>query len=243
MRRRLIISAYWTLTVLLTAIVLNCICFTFFEALLVSILLLPAGLIIKFTFPRILEQSTKRRIIDLFLLASTVCIIACLLLIVGYAMIYGKQDYQDTYNFIQPLPIPNGPIFPVTLTISAILFSVGDWFLVRYLTRRIPKEPVSITFTSDRKPVRLLQSEILYVESNDDETWVHTIDNMKYRNKTPISQWENLLGMDFIRIHRAFVVARAHIMTVKTDALTLDTQQELPVSRKYRGTITVGKRD
>ena len=95
-------------------------------------------------------------------------------------------------------------------------------------------EPVSITFNSDRRPVTLLLSEILYVESNDDETWVHSIDGQKYRNITPISQWENLLGIDFVRIHRSFLVARAHIECVKSGCLTIDSGIELPISRKYQ---------
>ncbi|MCQ2110240.1 MAG: LytTR family transcriptional regulator [Bacteroidaceae bacterium] len=238
MKQRLIISAYWTLTVILTATVLSCLYFTFAESLLIGILLLPAGLIVKFTFPRILELPPRRKIADLFLLAVTVCIVACLLLVIGFAMVSDGHYFQeDSYTGVSTLPIPDGIAFPALLTVTAILFSIGDWYLVGFLSRKMPQEPVSITFTSDRKPVTLLQSDILYVESNDDETWVHTIDGRKFRNKTPISQWENLLGMDFMRIHRAFVVAKAHILSVKSDALTLDTKQELPVSRKYRSTI------
>lgn len=237
-KQRLIISAYWTLTVILTATVLKCIYFTFAESLLVGILLLPTGLIVKFTFPKILEQPPRRKILDLCLLAVTVCIIACLLFVIGFAMVSDGHYFQeDSYTGVSTLPIPDGIAFPALLTVTAILFSIGDWYLVGFLSRKMPQEPVSITFTSDRKPVKLLQSDILYVESNDDETWVHTIDGRKFRNKTPISQWENLLGMDFIRIHRAFVVAKAHILSVKSDALTLDTKQELPVSRKYRSII------
>lgn len=237
-KQRLIISAYWTLTVILTATVLKCIYFTFAESLLVGILLLPTGLIVKFTFPKILEQPPRRKILDLCLLAVTVCIIACLLFVIGFAMVSDGHYFQeDSYTGVSTLPIPDGIAFPALLTVTAILFSIGDWYLVGFLSRKMPQEPVSITFTSDRKPVKLLQSDILYVESNDDETWVHTVDGRKFRNKTPISQWENLLGMDFMRIHRAFVVAKAHILSVKSDALTLDTKQELPVSRKYRSTI------
>ena len=80
----------------------------------------------------------------------------------------------------------------------------------------------------------LLQADILYVESNDTEVWIHAADGQKYRNKTPISQWENMLGIEFVRIHRSFLVSRAHILRADADTLTLTNQQTLPISKKYQ---------
>ena len=95
----------------------------------------------------------------------------------------------------------------------------------------------SVTFFSDRKSVTLRRSEIAYVESNDTEVRIVTVSGESYRNKTGISQWENLLGSDFLRIHRSYLVntARATLSTPDTVSVG-DT--ELPVSRKYKETVS-----
>ncbi len=244
MKQRLIAIAYWTIAVFITAIVL-CIFeeFSFIKAVLLGILLLPAALIVKFTFPSIIEKPTIRRILDLCLLAATVCIIGGVLFLVGGAIVSNELYVEQGIYLYHYVPVPGSPLFPIIVILFAVLFCIGDWFLTRYMRRNMPQEPVSLTFISDRRPVTILQSDILYVESNDDETWVHSTDGQSYRNKTPISQWEKLLGMDFLRIHRSFLVARAHIGTVKADTLVLDNGDELPVSRKYRSACQRYNRD
>lgn len=58
-----------------------------------------------------------------------------------------------------------------------------------------------------------------------------------YRNKTGISQWENLLGEDFIRVHRSFVIRKESIQETLSDLLTLVDGTSIPVSRKYREVV------
>lgn len=55
-----------------------------------------------------------------------------------------------------------------------LVFCGGDYLLERFLKEYPRQQPQSITFTSDRKPVTLLQSDILFVESNDAEVWIHS---------------------------------------------------------------------
>ncbi|MBO7070735.1 MAG: LytTR family transcriptional regulator DNA-binding domain-containing protein, partial [Bacteroidales bacterium] len=93
--------------------------------------------------------------------------------------------------------------------------------------------PRQITFFSDRKSVTLSLDEIAYIESNDTEVSIVTREGRSYRNKTGISQWENLLGETFVRIHRSYLVNRACITEIGTDTL-LAAGTELPISRKYR---------
>ena len=239
MKQRLVITAYWTVTVLISAIVLYYTLldfddFGFADALLAGIMLLPAGLIIKFSLPQILERPRIRKITDFCLLAVTVYLLGLLLLVIGCAIVSRNLLENDGGVIHRAVFVPDSPIIPLTIVFAAILFSAGDWLLTNFLRKKMGNEPVSITFNSERRPVTLLLSEILYVESNDDETWVHSIDGRKYRNITPISQWENLLGIDFVRIHRSFLVARAHIECVKSGCLTIDSGIELPISRKYQ---------
>ena len=80
--------------------------------------------------------------------------------------------------------------------------------------------------------VSILPSEILYIESNDREVSIYATENRTYRNKTGISQWENILGDNFIRIHRSYIVNRASIKSIDKDFICI-SEIELPISRKY----------
>lgn len=82
-------------------------------------------------------------------------------------------------------------------------------------------------------------SEILYVESLDTEVWVCATDNRKFRNKTGITQWENLLGEDFVRVHRSFVVKKDAIASVESELVKLQDGKEIPVFRKYRNLVNM----
>lgn len=89
---------------------------------------------------------------------------------------------------------------------------------------------------SERKSVTLRQADIAYVESNDTEVRIVTSSGESYRNKTGISQRENLLGDGFLRIHRSYLV---NVMLSVPDAQETVTVNgtSLPVSRKYKENV------
>ena len=233
MKQKLILTAYWILMILLTALMLCSLSYTFLESCLLATLLLPGGIIIKFMLPKILLEPINTRIRNLVLLLITALIIEILLIFIGHGIMFSMKHPFYYEPYFEPI-VNNMIVNPVFLTLLLILFSGGDYLLDDYLSKHLKQAPKTITFTSDRKPVTLLQADILYVESNDTEVWIHAADGQKYRNKTPISQWENMLGVEFIRIHRSFLVARAHIQKTDPDAVTLDNQENLPISKKYQ---------
>ena len=233
MKQKLIITAYWILMILLTALMLCSLDYTFKESCLLATLLLPGGIIIKFMLPKILLQHVNTRIRDLLLLFITALVIEILLIFIGHGILFSLKHPYYYEPYFEPM-VSNMIVNPVFLTLLLILFSGGDHLLDGYLTKHLKQAPKTITFTSDRKPVTLLQADILYVESNDTEVWIHAADGQKYRNKTPISQWENMLGIDFVRIHRSFLVSRAQIINTQADTVTLKNQETLPISKKYQ---------
>lgn len=127
--------------------------------------------------------------------------------------------------------IPHLLTNPVFIAIILTMLATGCHFFESWLDRKRPTPPGFISFTSDRKTVSLSRGEIHYVESNDDR---------RFKNYTPISQWEANLSPQFIRIHRAFLVNRAAISRVDVDHLYLGDIQ-LPVSRKYREVVAGSK--
>ena len=239
MKQKAIIAAYWTLMILLTALMLCSLSYTFFESCLLATLLLPGGIIIKFMLPKILLEPTKTKTRNLLLLILTALIVEILLIFIGHGILITIRN--ESFNYFygpEPEPVMNSLLVnPIFLTLLLILFAGGDYLLSDYLRKHLKQAPPSITFTSDRKPVTLILVDILYVESNDTEVWIHAADGQKYRNKTPISQWENLLGIDFVRIHRSFLVGRQHITRTDAETLTLTGGEVLPISRKYRDQI------
>ena len=117
-----------------------------------------------------------------------------------------------------------------------LLIIIGDYFIGRMIEQRLPEAEETITFTSDRQPVTLQRQEILYVESCDTETWVHASDGRSYRNKRPISVWANLLGKDFLRIHRSFLVRISACQGREGENIILG-DLHLPISRKYKNEV------
>lgn len=233
MKQKAIILSYWILMILLTALMLCSLSYTFLESCLLTTLLLPGGIIIKFMLPKILLQPVKARIRDLVLLFITALIIEILLIFIGHGILFSMKHPYYYEPIFEPI-VNNMIVNPVFLTLLLILFSGGDYLLDDYLSKHLKQAPKTITFTSDRKPVTLIQADIIYVESNDTEVWIHAADGQKYRNKTPISQWENMLGTDYVRIHRSFLVSRAQIMNAQADTVTLKNQETLPISKKYQ---------
>lgn len=93
-----------------------------------------------------------------------------------------------------------------------------------------------MSFISERRKVTLPVGELLYVESNDTEVFLHTADGGLYPTRTRISQWERLLDDRFIRIHRAWLVNAERVSRVTMTDVTIE-RVTLEVSRKYRNAV------
>ena len=229
MKRSLIIS-YWIVSILLVAIVLTSVGYAFPESLFIGSMFLPGALAAKYFFPK------ARGVKDTVFLVLGILMAEILLFLVAHYIIL-------TFRGNLPLPMWDWPDLPLILTnpvfIALILttLAAGSYFFESWLDRKRPTKPAPITFTSDRKPVTLPLEEILYVESNDDITTVIATGDRRFRNKTPISQWEAILKPHFLRIHRSYLVNKDAITRVDGDLLYVD-EVELPVSRKYKDTVS-----
>ena len=232
MKKGIIIVAYWLAAIFLTAVLLTSLDYDLWAAALMSLSFLPAAMVLSFFLPKVeLTRDRKKRVFD------TVCIILGVMMMT-FLLIYIWQFVFIT--FFSPeeyakwkLPaILGNPVF--VAAILAIL-AYGNFLLVKWLDGKYP-ENRPITFTSDYKKVSLPKEDILFVESRDSEVWIHARGGQSYRNKTSITQWENLLGTDFIRIHRAFLVNRADAALTASDTVTV-AGKELPVSRKYKDDV------
>ena len=217
----LITFSYWILAVIIIAMILLSLGYPFALGLLMGSLFLPGTFLVKFLLPKAMKEEGRRRILNSIFLFMGVAVIEFLLIVSVHIWI---SDH--------PYPSIAGVLVnPMFVAVVITLLCLGDWYLSKYLSSILPEDK-TITFISDRHKVSLQPSEILYVESNDREVSVYATDGRIYRNKTGISQWENILGDNFIRIHRSYIVHRASIKSIDKDFICIG-EIELPISRKY----------
>lgn len=219
------IIGYWCIAIVVIASILANFDYRFSHALFLASLYLPALLCLRIAIPKVDFSNKKEGIRNvIFILSSVVILIMLLMLLANIS--------QGEYPDCQVHSVMINPLF-ILLILTAI--TTPQIFLEQWLAKRERLHPQSIDFISDRHRVSLNIEEITYVESNDSEVWIHTLNN-KYRTKTTISQWESILDNgDFIRIHRAYLANLRHITAHDTTTVRIN-ECELPISRKYRET-------
>ena len=229
--KRLLVISYWILSILLVAIVLTSLGYRFMEAVFIGTMFLPGALAAKFLFPKVDFRNRRTGIKDtVFIVLGILVAEVFLLLITHYYILQFRKNIADW--IVLPEILTNPAFIAIILTALA----AGSYFFERWLDRKLPTKPAPITFTSDRKPVTLPLDEILYVESNDTTTTVVATGDRRFKNITPISQWEAILKPHFLRIHRSFLVNKTAVSHIDGDLLYVD-DIELPISRKYKEAV------
>lgn len=217
----LITFSYWILAVTIIAMILLSLGYPFALGLLMGSLFLPGTFLVKYLLPKIFKEESKKKTANTIFLFIAVAVLEFLLIISVHIWI-SDQAYPSIAGVL---------VNPMFVAVVITLLCLGDWFLSKYLSSILPEDK-TITFISDRHKVSILPSEILYIESNDREVTIYATENRTYRNKTGISQWESILGDDFIRIHRSYIVNREAITSIDKEYVYIGDSQ-LPISRKY----------
>jgi hypothetical protein len=233
--KRLLLISYWVVSILLVAIVLSSLGYSFPEALLIGTMFLPGALAAKFFFPKVNFKKRRTAVREsVFIVLGILAGEILLFLLTHYYITALRKDHPLSIYAMPDLPaLLTNPVF-IAIILTAL--AAGCWFFESWLDRKRPGRGGPVSFTSERKRVSLRPEEILYVESNDDATLVVTTDGRRFKNYTPISQWEALLGTGFLRIHRSYLVNKAAVTRVDVDLLYLGELQ-LPISRKYKDAV------
>ena len=229
--KRLLVITYWAVSIILVAVLLTSLGYRFLEALFIGIMFLPGALAAKFFFPKVNFKDRKSGIKNtIYIVLGLLITELFLFMITHYYIVRFRNNLSEWVDFPQIL---TNPIF-IAIILTAL--AAGSYFFESWLSRKYPSKPDPVTFTSDRKPVTLPIEEILYVESNDDATTVVAKGDRRFKNITPISQWEAILKPHFIRIHRSYLVNKAAVTGIDVDLLYIGDIQ-LPISRKYKDTV------
>lgn len=258
MKRFTLFFLYWAVALLLLSIILCNMGYRLPEALMLSTSLLPVAIIFRQMTARIDFASNRREAIK-SLIFILLFVLTMGLLAVHIAQATILYDYRQVSE--SDFEVPPMLLNPVFLLSMFTIMIIGDYGLGRILGKRLPEANETITFASDlegtttarpekipaetnepitfvsnRQSVTLARQEILYVESCDTEVWVHATGDRRFRNKTPISSWSRLLGSEYLRIHRSYLVRLSACTGQSHDNVFLGNIQ-LPVSRKYKETV------
>lgn len=88
-------------------------------------------------------------------------------------------------------------------------------------------------FRSDRKMIKVLLEDIVYIESMKDYILIHRQNNADLKVKQTLSETENMLPPHlFLRIHRSFIVSVKKITAFTNYEIEIG-KIELPIGRSY----------
>ena len=232
MKKVLIMIAYWIAAMLVTAQILVSLDYDLWQATMMSLAFLPSALALSFFLPKVDRTLGRReRIQDTVFIVLGVMSMAFLFLFLLQVILFSNHSHERFWDF--PAMLRN----PFFIAAILALLAYGHYLLVTWLEKRYPSTR-PITFNSEHRKISLKKEDILYVESRDSEVWIMARDGQAYRNRNGITQWENLLGDGFLRIHRAFLVNVAESVLSSPDTVEI-TGKVLPVSRKYKDSVRV----
>ncbi len=86
---------------------------------------------------------------------------------------------------------------------------------------------------ADRKIHKILESEVLYIESLDDYVKVHLKDKVLITHENISTLEEKLPYPPFVRIHRSFIINSNWVKTISNEGIGLNGK-ELPLGRAFK---------
>ncbi len=100
------------------------------------------------------------------------------------------------------------------------------------------KEPVQsfLYFRSDRKMVKILFSDILYIEGFRDYIKIYTSTKVIVTKHQLASLEEMLPSEGFLRIHRSFIVSVSKIDSFNADMIEI-SRKTIPIGRMYKHNV------
>ena len=229
MKKGFIIVAYWLAAIILTATILMSLDYDIGHAVIMSLSFLPAAMALSFFLPKVEKtQEKKERVLGTIFIILGVMTMTFFFIYLWQLLFAFVIDRARNTRWDMPSVLWN-PVF--VAAILAIL-SYGHYQLVKWLDKKFPSDR-PITFYSVYKKISLKKEDILYIESRDSEVWIYARDGQQYRNRTGISQWEDVLGPGFVRIHRSYLVNQTYASVSSPECVCV-AGKELPISRKYK---------
>ena len=223
---------FWVLSSFLLAGIYSSFVQSFAQAWLLATMLLPGALFARATAPWAMRGKVKKAYYWIYVAIGTMW-----LEYAGAIVAYWYLFELDPDQF--PKVLIN-PLFSVFWMAALILGEIQ----LAHIFGLQPKadEAQSITFTSNRKTITLAHSDIIYIESLDRITQVHTVEGTALPCSQSISSWEE--NLNWPRIHRSFLINPAHVHSFNQSTISIgpaDHRQELRVGRAYKDQLNALK--
>lgn len=207
---------------------LMCIDYSVGEASAIAVIFLPGILIARYATPQLSFADRWQGCCNtIFLWAGILAIEYFLIMLANYYIL----NPITMVHYQLPSLITN-PLF-ILFVVAA--FSITGLLIEQEIERREPYDS-SVSFTSERRTIKLDPAEILYFESNDTEVFVCTVDGDSFRTRTRISQWENILDKRFLRIHRSYIINTHRIDSFDGTRVRIQ-HRTIELSRKYKESV------
>jgi len=217
---------YWLMATVLSSFMYLSFFDSFLSAWLLSIMMLPGVLIVKYFIPIIKKETLILKIIHGFYLTVFILYIEYLCVLIAYWYLF-ELNIKN---------LPKIIVNPVFLAMWLFFFIIIENVITKRFFKNQNNDNDEIDFISNRKKIIIKTKLISFIESNDNEVWVNLINGKKYRTKMRISQWENILNQQFVRIHRSYIVNSKHVQQIENNSLMVNNVK-LDISRKYKNAI------
>ncbi len=93
-----------------------------------------------------------------------------------------------------------------------------------------------VYFRADRKMVKVMLRDILYIESMKDYVKLITLNGTVITKQSISSVEEMLPEKEFVRVHRSYIVSLSKIKTFTSELLEID-KTEIPIGKLYRNGV------
>lgn len=93
-----------------------------------------------------------------------------------------------------------------------------------------------VYFRADRKMVKVMLQDILYIESMKDYVKIFTVSGQIISKQSISSVEEMLPEKKFIRTHRSFIISLEKIKSFTNELIEID-KVEIPIGKLYRNTV------
>lgn len=101
--------------------------------------------------------------------------------------------------------------------------------------KKLSRKRKVFAFSENKRKVRLYCNDIIYCESQDHWTWIHTKDDTYKIYKSMNDVHEHLDKEMLFRVHKSFVVNFHYIKSIKETNIELyHCDKKIPISRSYK---------
>lgn len=195
---------------------------------MLATMLLPGGIFARWAFPLIWARYRKKVHYWVYATIGTF----------WFEYLGAFIAYWFLFNY-DSVDFPSAMINPVLAVLWMTALILAELTIGRYFWPEVVPEEPQIEFMSARVQYKLPSSEVLYIESRDAQTIVHTKAGLEYPTSMRISSWVEQQE-NWLRTHRSFLVNPVAICGFTTTTVHLQRDAdtvEIPISRSYREAV------